>query len=60
MIFYNKQHPQDMGAEEITAFLSHLAVEDKVSAEEVKALIRQLSGVYRLLVQLLYGMALLI
>ncbi|WP_407682385.1 phage integrase N-terminal SAM-like domain-containing protein [Pseudocalidococcus azoricus] len=49
-----------MGAEEITAFLSHLAVEDKVSAEEVKALIRQLSGVYRLLVQLLYGMALLI
>ncbi len=32
ILFHNKRHPNEMGAEEITAFLTHLAVEDKVSA----------------------------
>ncbi|MGX5200352.1 integron integrase [Aliikangiella sp. IMCC44632] len=29
--FYNLKHPKDMGAEEVTNFLSHLAVDRKVS-----------------------------
>jgi len=29
--FHNKRHPQDMGGEEITAFLTHLAVNRKVA-----------------------------
>lgn len=32
ILFHNKRHPQEMGAEEVTAFLSHLASERKVSA----------------------------
>ncbi|HNQ14154.1 MAG TPA: integron integrase [Pyrinomonadaceae bacterium] len=32
VLFHNKRHPQEMGAEEITAFLTHLAVDGKVSA----------------------------
>lgn len=32
IIFHNKTHPKEMGAEDITAFLTHLAVEEKVSA----------------------------
>ncbi|OGT88468.1 MAG: integrase [Gammaproteobacteria bacterium RIFOXYA12_FULL_61_12] len=32
ILFHNKRHPQEMGAEEVTAFLSHLANERNVSA----------------------------
>lgn len=32
ILFHDKKHPKDMCAEEITAFLTHLAVNDKVSA----------------------------
>ncbi len=32
ILFHDKRHPKEMGAEEITAFLTHLAVNDKVSA----------------------------
>lgn len=32
ILFYNNRHPNEMGVEEITAFLTHLAVKDKVSA----------------------------
>ena len=32
ILFHDKKHPKDMGADEITAFLTHLAVKDKVSA----------------------------
>lgn len=31
-MFHNKQHPKDLGAEAINAFLTHLAVEGNVSA----------------------------
>lgn len=31
-VFHGKRHPQDMGAAEVEAFLSHLAVERQVSA----------------------------
>jgi predicted phosphoadenosine phosphosulfate sulfurtransferase len=32
ILFYNKRHPKEMGVPEIEAFLSHLAVEGKISA----------------------------
>ena len=32
ILFHGKRHPQDMGASEIRAFLTHLAVHDKVAA----------------------------
>lgn len=32
ILFHDKRHPQDMGAAEVEAFLSHLAVDRQVSA----------------------------
>lgn len=32
ILFHRKRHPAEMGAEEVGAFLSHLAVEERVSA----------------------------
>jgi hypothetical protein len=32
ILFYNKRHPSSMGADEINAYLTHLAVEGQVSA----------------------------
>jgi len=32
ILFHDKRHPQHMGAQEVTAFLTHLAVERRVSA----------------------------
>ncbi|MBW4523148.1 MAG: integron integrase [Scytolyngbya sp. HA4215-MV1] len=98
ILFHNKQHPKDMGCPEITAFLTHLAVTEKVAAStqnqalsallflyryvlqqplessidavrakqsqhlptvltptEVREIIQQLAGVYKLIIQLLYG-----
>jgi integron integrase len=98
IFFHNKQHPKDMGAKEIEAFLTDLAVNQKVAAstqnqalhailflykevlrqeldlkvsavrakqtrylptvltkEEVSAIIQKLSGVYQLVIKLLYG-----
>ncbi|MBE9016361.1 integron integrase [Chroococcidiopsis sp. CCALA 051] len=98
IFFHNKQHPKDMGGKEIEAFLTDLAVHQKVAAstqnqalhailflykevlkqnldlkvdavrakqtrylptvltkEEVLAIIKQLSGVYQLVIKLLYG-----
>jgi Phage integrase, N-terminal SAM-like domain len=31
ILFHNKQHPKDMGAEEVQSFLSHLATIDRVA-----------------------------
>lgn len=32
ILFHNKRHPSSMGADEVNAFLTKLAVEDNVSA----------------------------
>jgi len=32
ILFHDKRHPREMGAPEVTAFLTHLAVERNVSA----------------------------
>ena len=36
ILFHNKRHPNEMGAEEITEFLTHLAVTNKVSSSFTK------------------------
>jgi len=96
--FHHLRHPRDMGAPEIAAFLTHLAVDEQIAAstqnqarcallffyrhvlqldlgalpdiepakqsqrlpvvltrDEVRAVLVQLSGTYRLMAQLLYG-----
>jgi integron integrase len=98
ILFHGKRHPRTMGGEEVTAFLTHLAVERKVAAstqnqalsaliffyrhvldqdlelpsdlvrakqpkrlptvlsrDEVQRVLLAMSGVYRLMAQLLYG-----
>lgn len=98
ILFHNKQHPKEMGTTEIEAFLTHLAVEQKVAAStqnqalsallflyqsvlnlpldgeidamrakrskylptvlsktEVRAVLQETSGVFQLLLKLLYG-----
>ncbi len=99
ILFHNKKHPVEMGKPEIEAFLTHLAVEKKVSPttqnqafsailflykevlgidmsdqniqalraqerkhipvvltrEEVKRVLANLDGIYRLIVSLMYG-----
>jgi hypothetical protein len=32
ILFHNKRHPKEMGTPEITAFLSHLAMDGQVAA----------------------------
>lgn len=32
ILFHNKQHPKEMGTAEIEAFLTHLAVQERVAA----------------------------
>ncbi|WP_439343570.1 phage integrase N-terminal SAM-like domain-containing protein [Vacuolonema iberomarrocanum] len=34
ILFHNKRHPQEMGVPEIEAFLTHLAVQEQVAAQE--------------------------
>ncbi len=98
VIFHGKRHPRDLGADELLAFLNHLAIDLEVSAStqnqarsallflyrelllvdpgdlrgiasakkphrlptvltraEARAVIAEMSGVYRLMAQLLYG-----
>jgi integrase len=97
ILFQNKRHPQEMGTPEVTVFLTHLAVTERVAAstqnqalnailflyrvvlqqelvgidavrakpsrylptvltpEEVQRVIQRLHGVYKLVIQILYG-----
>lgn len=45
--FHGKRHPKDLGAEEITAFLSHLATDRKVSASTQNQALSALLFLYR-------------
>jgi hypothetical protein len=54
IFFHGKRHPAEMGAAEVTAFLTFLAVEGKVaSPREVRAVFQGLDGVPRLMAILL-------
>jgi integron integrase len=47
ILFHGKRHPTEMGAAEITAFLTHLAVADKVSASTQNQALFALLFLYR-------------
>lgn len=49
--FHNKQHPRDMGADEITAFLTHLAVNRHVSASTQNQALSALLFLYKRVLQ---------
>src|SRR2546428_8768819 len=47
ILFHHKRHPQDMGATEIRAFLSHLAVHAQVAASTQNVALNSLVFLYR-------------
>ena len=47
IIFHNKRHPKEMGAEEIQAFLAHLATEKAVSASTQNQALSAILFLYR-------------
>lgn len=47
ILFHGKRHPRDIGAPEVEAFLSHLAVERKVSASTQNQALAALLFLYR-------------
>lgn len=51
ILFHNKQHPKDMGSAEVTAFLSHLAVEEHVAASTQNQAFSALLFMYRNVLQ---------
>ncbi len=52
ILFHHKRHPQEMGVEEITAFLTSLAVEAQVSASTQNQALSALLFLYRHVLQL--------
>ena len=46
ILFHNKRHPQEMGASEIEAFLTHLAVEQHVAASTQNQALSTLVAVF--------------
>jgi integrase len=47
ILFHGKKHPKDMAEPEITAFLTHLAVQDKVSASTQNQALSAILFLYR-------------
>jgi hypothetical protein len=47
ILFHHKRHPADMGAVEIRAFLTHLAVERQVAASTQNVALQALLFLYR-------------
>lgn len=51
ILFHNKQHPKDMGSAEVTAFPSHLAVEEQVATSTQNQAFSALLFLYRNVLQ---------
>ena len=51
ILFHNKRHPQEMGTEEVEAFLTHLAVTDNVAASTQNQALSALLFLYRYVLQ---------
>ena len=47
ILFHGKRHPQEMGAKEVEAFLTHLAVEGRVAAATQNQALSALLFLYR-------------
>jgi integron integrase len=52
ILFHNKKHPKEMGAPEIEAFLTHLAVQEKVAASTQNQAFSALLFLYRHVLQI--------
>jgi integron integrase len=52
ILFHGKKHPKDMGVQEIEAFLTHLAVEEKVAASTQNQAFSALLFLYREVLQI--------
>ncbi len=52
ILFHHKKHPKDMGAPEIEAFLTHLAVEETVAASTQNQAFSALLFLYRYVLQI--------
>jgi integron integrase len=52
ILFHQKRHPREMGSEEITAFLTHLAVEGRVAASTQNQAFNALLYLYRQVLKL--------
>jgi integron integrase len=55
ILFHDKRHPKEMGADEIGAFLTHLAVEQQVSASTQNQALSALLFLYREVLRLQIG-----
>jgi integrase len=55
ILFHNKRHPKEMGADEIGAFLTHLAVAKRVSASTQNQALSALLFLYREVLRLQIG-----
>ncbi len=55
ILFHHKRHPQEMGAAEVRAFLTHLAVEGKVAAATQNQAFAALLFLYREVLQKPFG-----
>jgi hypothetical protein len=55
IFFHNKRHPRDMGAAEVTAFLTHLAVVGQVAASTQNQALSALLFLYRKVLQADFG-----
>jgi len=51
ILFHHKRHPNEMGANEIRAFLTHLAVERKVAASTQNQALSAILFLYRIVLQ---------
>ena len=47
ILFHDKRHPRDLGADEVTAFLSHLAVKRNVAASTQNQALNAILFLYR-------------
>jgi integron integrase len=52
ILFHGKRHPTEMGKEEITAFLTHLAVQSKVSASNQNQALSAILFLYRRILEM--------
>ncbi len=55
ILFHDKRHPKEMGADEVRAFLTHLAVEGKVAASTQNQAFAALLFLYREVLQTTLG-----
>ncbi len=51
ILFQNKRHPQEMGTPEVTVFLTHLAVTERVAASTLNQALNAILFLYRVVLQ---------